>query len=366
MRCKRSIWGILILTLLFVSGWTEGFSPVLRLKYARHFKVEYVDKGCKKVTDATGNQILLVSRGSKIPAGYHHITVIRTPVQKALFMSMTQVCLLRPFHNSAIWASVAGVSSPLEEWYIPEIRKGLQNGSIQFVGDGYQPDYEKIQAIQPEVVFTFGGPNGQLNLMQKLSELNIPYVVDNEYLEADPLGQMEWIKFIAAFYNQEEAAGQYFDQAESRIKETARMVQGKRRPKIAWGMIYNGKVYVPAGNSYVAKMVALAGGDFIFKKITRSNSAMSIESFYALSRNADILINSAYSPTVPSVKVMLEEAPILEDLKAVRRGQVWCLQPWYNQMLDQNDQILLDLASIFHPEVIRNRSIENFLKVSLQ
>lgn len=367
MKQKRRILVVLILAcILGMTRQTKASPPspkALGLQYTRHFKIEDVGNRCKRITDGEGNQLLLVPRGMNPPKGFHHLRIIYTPVQRALFASMTQVCLLRPFHNPKIWASVAGVTSPFEEWYIPEIRRGLKNGSIQYVGDGYEPDFEMIQALQPEIAFTYGGPNGQFNLMKKLSELKIPYAVDNEYLETDPLGQLEWIKFIAAFYDQGPAAEEYFRQSERRIMDTAQKLQRKIRPKIAWGMIYNGKVYVPAGDSYVAKIIELAGGDYLFKQLARGNTALSIETFYAQSKNADIMINSSYAPVVPSVKAMLSQAPILEDLNAVRRGHVWSMQPWYNQMVDQNDQILFDLGSMFHPEVIKNRRIENFLKL---
>ena len=336
------------------------------LHYTRHFKIEAVGRSCRKITDGAGNQLLLVPRGMKAPLEFSRFPVVYIPVRKAVFASMTQVCLLRPFHNEKIWASVVGVTSPSKEWYIPEIRKGLQNGSIQYIGDGYEPDFEMIQALEPEIVFTYGGPNGQFKLMKKLADLKIPCAVDNEYLETDPLGQLEWIKFIAAFYDQGQAAEEYFKQRERRILDTARKLQGKRRPKVAWGMIYNGKVYVPAGDSYVARMIDLGGGDYLFKQVNRGNSALSIETFYARSQEADILINSAYAPTLPSIRALLEQAPILEDMDAVRRNQVWALRPWYNQRMDQNDRILLDLGSIFHPEVIQGRKIENFVKLPRQ
>jgi iron complex transport system substrate-binding protein len=362
---RKAIILEIFLTMLFICLCPAETAPkVLRLKYTRHFKMEYVGNSCKKVTDAAGREFLLVPRGSVRPPAFGNIPVIYTPIQRALFTSMTQVCLLRPLHNPTVWASVVGVASPLSEWYIPEIRRGLQNGSIQYIGDGYEPDFEMIQALQPDMVFTYGGPNGQFKLMKKLSELKIPYIVDNDYLETDPLGQLEWIRFIAAFYDQGQAAEAYLRQSEKRIFDTARKLQGRKRPKITWGMIYNGKVYVAAGDSYVARMIDLAGGDYLFKQLARVNTALNIETFYAQSKEADILINSAYAPAVPSIKAMLSQAPILEDLNAVRRGRVWSLQPWYNQRVDQNDQILLDLGSIFHPEVIKDRRIENFLKLS--
>jgi iron complex transport system substrate-binding protein len=367
---RKSLVILILVCVAGLFGQTQAVLPAPMagpgLRYSRHFKIEEVGSRCKKITDGAGNQLLLVPRGVKPPEGLRRLPVIRIPVQRALFASMTQVCLLRPLNNPDIWASVVGVTSPSTDWYIPEIRRGLQNGSIQYVGDGYEPDFEMIQALQPEIVFTYGGPNGQFKLMKKLAELKIPYAVDNEYLETNPLGQLEWIRFIAAFYDQGRAAEEYFRQSESRILATARKLQGRKRPRIAWGMIYHGKVYVAAGDSYIAKMIDLAGGDYLFKQLTRANTALNIETFYARSKDADILVNSAYASVAPSMKAMLSQAPILKDLKAVRRGEVWALQPWYNQRVDQNDRILLDLGAMFHPRVIPNRRIENFLKLPPQ
>ena len=46
---------------------------------------------------------------------------------------------------------------------------------------------------------------------QKLNDLGIQTIVIAEYLENEALGKLEWIKLIAAFYEKEKIAEDYFD-----------------------------------------------------------------------------------------------------------------------------------------------------------
>jgi len=86
------------------------------------------------------------------------------------------------------------------------VKKNIESGKITFVGKGSAPDYEKISSLKPEIVFVYSGPAGQQAMMEKLDELKISYAVDNEYLEENPFGRVEWMKFLAAFYDKEEEA----------------------------------------------------------------------------------------------------------------------------------------------------------------
>jgi iron complex transport system substrate-binding protein len=142
--------------------------------------------------------------------------------------------------------------------------------------------------------------------------------------------------------------------------------RGKKKPRIVWGIIYGGKVYVPDKDSYVARMINMAGGDYLFKESSAANAAISIESFYAKAKEADIFIYAAFPGNVPSIRAIVNNAPVLGDLKAIHRQRVWSFQPWYNQTLDKNDQVLLDLATIFHPEVFQGEPVRNFQKVPLK
>jgi len=170
-------------------------------------------------------------------------------------------------------------------------------------------------------------------------------------LENDPLGRLEWIKFIGAFYNKETEATTYFEQVSKRIDRLKNQIKQQRavKPKVAWGMSYNGKVYVPGDQSFAAKMIELAGGEFVFNRVISGVSSLEIglEEFYLKAQVADILILAVYPNQAPSIAAIVKETPLFKELKAVATNKVWCLQPWYNQLLDKPDELIADLAVIF-------------------
>jgi iron complex transport system substrate-binding protein len=355
LRVRRlicSLYCLLLgLTLVVAIIPAQAGTKQLELKVTTGFKIESYNNNIKKVSDGAGRQLLLVTRGTKVPPRDQKLPVIYTPLRKVIYASVTQACLLRPFNDRSIWKSIVGVTIPQDQWYIPEIKTGLKNGGISYVGDSFTPDFELIKSLNPDLVMVYGGPSGQYKLIQMLKELQIPYAVNNDYLENDPLGRLEWIKFIGAFYNKETEATTYFEQVSKRIDRLKNQIKQQRavKPKVAWGMSYNGKVYVPGDQSFAAKMIELAGGEFVFNRVISGVSSLEIglEEFYLKAQVADILILAVYPNQAPSIAAIVKETPLFKELKAVATNKVWCLQPWYNQLLDKPDELIADLAVIF-------------------
>ena len=79
--------------------------------YSKGFSIEYLDDGIKKVTDGEGRELVLVPKSlGTIPEEYKDSTVITTPVENAVFLSTTQVGMLRAVNSDEIWDSIGGVS----------------------------------------------------------------------------------------------------------------------------------------------------------------------------------------------------------------------------------------------------------------
>ncbi|MGE5606735.1 MAG: ABC transporter substrate-binding protein [Bacteroidota bacterium] len=338
---------------------------VLQPEYTKGFIIEYYQGGIKRIQDNDGRRFWLIPRGQKSPQELSGQPLIPIPLKRALFASVNQVCLLRPFGDDQVWSSVSGVATPSGQWYIPSIKSGLANGSITYIGDAYSPDYEKICLLQPEVAFIYTGGSGLTDMAGKLEELKIPYFAENSYLETDPLGRMEWVKFYAAFYNREALAIRYFDAAVGRIEKLKGRIPKANRPKVSWGVIYNGKVYIPGGRSFVARMIEMAGGEFIFKTLSAKEGSIGItlEDFFVYSKAADVMIYASFPQYAPSISAITRMAPVLAGVKPIQTEKVWVLQPWYNQQQDRTDQVLADLAAIFYPEEFPGYKLKNFQRL---
>ena len=71
-------------------------------QYTDAFSIEYLDDGIKKVIDGEGRELILVPKEIDVPEEYADANVVRTPIENVLFMSSTQVCMLRPLDLSLI------------------------------------------------------------------------------------------------------------------------------------------------------------------------------------------------------------------------------------------------------------------------
>lgn len=364
-RKKFLAFVVLILSLALLTGCSKTATNTqepqsITLKYAQGFKIENLSDGYKVVTDGENRRILLVPKGKEVPSDYKDMPVVYTPVERVVVASTTFASAMRPLR---VLNSIVGVNADKDQWYIEEVKKGIENGSIQVVGSGMgQLDYDKIVALKPDLVLIYTGSGASdAQTLQKLEELDVPVAVDNEWLENDPLARLEWVKFIAAFYNKEKEAEEFFNNVEKKIDEVkAKVSEAKAKPKVLWGLLYQGKVYVSGGDSYVAKMVDMAGGDYLFKD--SKGGSISIEEFYVRGKDADVFIHS--SILGETIADIVNQGKILADFPAIKNGKVWDFQPWYWQSVDKTDEIIEDLAAIFYPELFfKDHQLRHFKKV---
>lgn len=372
IKYQTAIFGC-ILAAVIITGLSgnrvqaANMVETIKPKYTNGFLIERYPDGIKRIRDNDGRILWLVPEGKKAPGGVSHDRIIRIPLRRGLFASVSQVCLLRPFADQLVWRSVAGVATPAEEWYLPQIRSGLQSGQIVYIGDAYSPDYERVQQLQPEVAFLYTGPSGLTAMARKFDEMGLKYIAENSYLETDPLGRLEWVKFYAAFYNREAEAVRYFEEAVQRIEKLKLRIPAGNRVKVAWGVIYNGKAYVPGGDSFVTRMIEMAGGENVFGRVARGTGsvAVTMEYFLAYGKGADVMVYASFPQFAPSIKGLIRNTPLLSEFQPVRKGNVWVLQPWYNQQQDQTDMIIADLAAMFYPKRFSEVSVSNFMKLKL-
>jgi len=363
MKGACSILIVLLFLLAGIAGKGTCGMPKgapLHLRYASCFHVEYLGNGQKRVIDGAGRSLLLVPWGQKVGVIPKGDTVIRIPVKRVVTRWTTIPPLLGVL---GVMDSIVGVTTRKEWWHIKEIRRRIEQGSIKCLGGSTTIDYEGLRALSPDVFFA-----GQWEDTCKLNELGLPFAVVTEYLENDPLGRLEWIKFFAAFYNREREAAKFFDNVCRNVSRLSERVKGvKEWPKVLWGTINAQEmVYVPRTGSYVARMIAMSGGNYVFRQLSGTLSAsISLEELYAKGKDSDIFIYSGSLPEygIKTIQGLVTRYPILSDLKPIKEGKVWCFQPWYWESIEKTDEIIEDLAAIFHPKLFPGHKPRYFLRL---
>jgi iron complex transport system substrate-binding protein len=182
---------------------------------------------------------------------------------------------------------------------------------------------------------------------EQLESFGIPVLVERSSYEEHPLGRMEWIKLYGFLLGKEEEAQAYFDEqarkVESILQETS---ENEEKQTVAFFYLNaNGSAIVRKSGDYVAKMIALAGGTYLFDDLdddsATSTMTMQMETFYAQAKDADVLIyNSTIDGEMTSLSELLEKSSLLADFKAVKDKKVWCVrQNMFQQSTGIGDMI---------------------------
>ena len=189
-------------------------------------------------------------------------------------------------------------------------------------------------------------------MKEQLEKFGVPVLVERSSYESDPLARMEWVKLYGILLGRTEEAERIFDDAVQRI---APLLDEEPTGKTAafFSITSNNLATVRKGGDYVAKMIGLAGGSYVFADLTDSGNNLatvniSLEDFYAGARDADVLLyNSTIEGSIASTEQLVEKCPLLAQFKAVQNGNVWCTaQSLFQQSMELPD-LILDMNRVF-------------------
>jgi len=349
---------------------TKTFSPLpqvplrLEVKYSRQFEVLLIN-GYKVVKDALNRTLILVPRGFQPPKDLEG-TVVYTPVERVALMSATQVALIERLKEKEpqILERVAGIMwGEQYEWYFSDLEERLMSGKIKDLGPDYSPSIEELVALKPDLVIIYTFPGS--DFPQRLEELGIPFVVDNEYLETSPLARFEWIKLIATFFDLDEEAFSIFRDVENRVSEVVGDVEtsGATSPLVCWFMVYRGVVYAAGGKSFPANALNMLRARYAFTDAGSTGSVtVNIEEVLNRCKDADVVVY----PTsfVSGVSDILSEAPELGELKAFKERRVYAYAPSVFQLgYYDTEGWVKDLASILYPNLYPGYEPKYFVRL---
>jgi len=329
-------------------------------KYARGFMTEIHDNYTKvtihnpwEKAENISIEYILIDKNTSLPDSFREKKIIRTPVERIVCLSTTHLAFLEILNETGSVAGISGIK------YIssPEIRNRFKKGKIPDVGYGQNLNYELLVNQKPDLVMAYALGSEVTAYSQKLNELGIPVVIIAEYLEETPLGKAEWIKFVGHLFGKEQESIEFFNQLEKKYLELRELTSDvSDKPGIMTGMPHKDAWWVPGGNSYLANLIADAGGHYIGKKNTSHESyVISFENALVWGTQADIWINTG---NLTSKKEILAVDQRFNNFRVFREGKIFNnikrLSPeggndfWESGTVNPH-LILRDLINAFHP-----------------
>jgi len=304
----------------------------------------------------------LFRSGEEIPYFIDTLKVIRVPVKKVVCMSTTHLAMISALGEAESVVGFSGTRFIFNDALV----QGVRRGEIREVGYEDNLNKELIVKLDPDLVMVYGIGSESSGYIVKLREMGVRVVYNADYLENDPLGKAEWIRFIGALYCNEEMADSIFAgiEKEYNILKSYISANTGEKPKVLLGLPFRDTWYISPGNSYISTLVGDAGGDYLWRDTESSVSMpLGLENVYMKAISADYWLNTGSAGTRGEIATIDERLTRLNCFKTgnvfnnnKRTGKEGGNDYWEGGTLNPHI-ILKDIAAILHPDLFEGHEL---------
>ena len=320
------------------------------LDYAAQFSADCYEGGYVMIDIPDAGRFLVVPEGAaEVDDLPEDVVVLRQPLDHIYLVSTSVMDLF--VHLDAL-DSIALSGTKAEGWYVEEAKQAMQEGRIAYAGKYSAPDYERILAAGCTLAIENTMVLHDPEVKEQLEKFGVPVLVERSSYESGPLARLEWLKFWGILLGKEELAEQEFAQQVERLAPLAGQAPTGKRCAF-FSITANNLANVRKGGDYVAQMIEMAGGDYVFADLTDNGNNLStmnlpLEDFYAGAKDADVLLyNSTIEGVVHTTEELVAKCPLLAEFKAVQSGSVWCTTQSFFQQSTALVDFVLDLHRVF-------------------
>ncbi|MBD5236936.1 MAG: ABC transporter substrate-binding protein [Bacteroidales bacterium] len=344
------------------SDITDFSNPLYTPQYASGFCIKGADGNESSIitvtnpwqgADSITTQLFIARGGESAPEGFTG-QVLEGDASRIVAMSSTHIAMLDAVGEAGRVVGVSGID------YISNPVIAAKRDSIGDVGYEGNINYELLLSLDPDLVLLYG-VNGASSMEGKLNELGIPFMYVGDYLEESPLGKAEWMVALSEVVGKRKEGEEVFGGIPVRYNELKKRVADTvlDAPTVMLNTPYGDSWFMPSTESYVARLVKDAGGDYIYKKNT-GNASMPIdlEEAYKLTSQVDMWLNVGMANSLDELR---RSCPKFSDTRCFRNGYVWNNNlkinaaggnDYYESAVVNPDILLRDLVKIFHPELV--------------
>jgi iron complex transport system substrate-binding protein len=296
------------------------------VRYATEYTIRQLSQGYELITIPATGSLLLVPEGMGKPADLpDDVAVLYRPVDRIYLAATSAMDFFRALNGIG---SVRLSGTKADGWSIKEAADAMERGDMLFAGKYSAPDFELILKERCDLAIESTMIYHSPAISEKLRDYGIPVLIERSSYEQDPLGRMEWIKVYGAILGKEAEAAALFDAEVEGIAAIGE--QPKTGKTVAFFYVTGtGAVNVRKSDDYVVKMIEAAGGAYAFSDLSSGSALstvnMTMESFYAGAKDADVLIyNSTIDGEIFTLAELIDKSPLFSEFRAVKTGDVWC------------------------------------------
>ncbi|HUW93781.1 MAG TPA: ABC transporter substrate-binding protein [Bacteroidales bacterium] len=296
----------------------------------------------------------LVPQGMSIPDSLKGRSVIRVPVKRIICMSTTHIAMLKAIEESETVVGVSGTALVFDT----DIRKAIESGKIPDVGYENNLDKELVVSLKPDILMAYGVSPASAEYFRKLADMGVTVMYNADYLEEHPLARCEWIKVFGLLTGKSELADSIYESASRNYIGLADSLKRMTtdRPRVLLGAPWEDVWYVSPSNSFAARLVSDAGGNYLFGDLVATNSIpFSTEAVFNRATEADIWLNPGSATNLDDIQradYRLAQLPVFKTGRICNnngRALPGGGNDYWESGVIHPDIILRDIASVLHP-----------------
>ena len=373
---KQVILFTFLLALLSSCGGRSKTASVIEaekaipLRYAENLNLsateDYTIARLRNPWDTTRilHTYVLVDKEKSLPADLPEGTLVRTPLSKAVVYSSVHCGLL---NQIGALKSIGGVCD-LKYIKLQEVQDGCRTGSITDVGNGMNPDIEKIIDLHPDAIML--SPFENSGGYGRVEKLNIPIIECADYMETSALGRAEWMRFYGLLFGEAQKADSLFAEVEKNYNELKALVAPLSYAPSVISELKNGSAwYVPGGKSTSARIYADAGANYVFADDEHSGYVpLAFETVFDKGQNADFWLIKYNQAIDKTYKELEQDYAPYTGFRAFKERNIYGCNTgkvdFYEDSPFHPDRLLKDLIKIFHPTLLEGYELKYFTKLA--
>ena len=294
------------------------------------------------------HRYVLVPRDRDLPADLPEGTVVRTPISNALVYSSVHTSLFNEL------GSLDAVKGVVDKQYFNDstLVAGINDGTITDCGNSMNPTVERVINMQPDAILL--SPYQDASYGQ-IAKMDIPIIECADYLEYDPLGRAEWVKFYGELLGKRDRADSLYQAVVDAYNDMKHKAGGaKTHPTVVTEMVINGIWNVPGGKSYMARILADAGGRYLWADDENTGSlALDFNQVLAVAQEADYWFIKWTN--INSLRDLQGANELNKEMSAFKHGRVYVCDTDKTRFFDRipfHPEVLLrEFSAILHPEL---------------
>jgi iron complex transport system substrate-binding protein len=277
---------------------------------------------------------------------------------------------VNPFTGNIYISSYNMVGGVCDLKYIKlqEVQDGCRTGSITDVGNGMNPDIEKIIDLHPDAIML--SPFENSGGYGRVEKLNIPIIECADYMETSALGRAEWMRFYGLLFGEAQKADSLFAEVEKNYNELKALVAPLSYAPSVISELKNGSAwYVPGGKSTSARIYADAGANYVFADDEHSGSVpLAFETVFDKGQNADFWLIKYNQAIDKTYKELEQDYAPYTGFRAFKERNIYGCNTgkvdFYEDSPFHPDRLLKDLIKIFHPTLLEGYELKYFTKLA--